>query len=160
MMTDNRRFLEIIDSTPLVSIDLILEDRKGSVLLGKRVNRPAQGYWFVPGGRITKNERLADAIKRISSAELGITISIDEVRLLGAFEHFYSDNYLSQDGINTHYVVLAYKINARDDLEVVPDDQHSAIQWWPKRELLSSPEVHNNTKAYFTDREQVDLPDS
>jgi len=151
MMTDNRRSLEIIDSTPLVSIDLILEDRNGSVLLGKRVNRPAQGYWFVPGGRIVKNERLCDAMKRISAAELGVTISLTEAQLLGAFEHIYDDNYLGQDGINTHYVVLAYKINAPNDLEIVPDDQHSAIKWWSKRDLLGSPEVHQNTKAYFTD---------
>ena len=33
-MIDDEKFLEIIDSTPLVSIDLILEDNEGRVLLG------------------------------------------------------------------------------------------------------------------------------
>ena len=37
-------FKTIIDNTPLVSVDLIVK-HEGKVLLGKRVNKPAQGYW-------------------------------------------------------------------------------------------------------------------
>ena len=68
---DDKLSLRIIEFVPLVSIDLILKDRQGQVLLGKRANRPARGYWFVPGGRIRKNEKIADAISRISRSELG-----------------------------------------------------------------------------------------
>ena len=43
---------------PLVSIDLLVT-RPGTqgkeLLLGLRNNRPAQGWWFTPGGRIRKN---------------------------------------------------------------------------------------------------------
>ena len=149
-MIDNQRFLEIIDSTPLISIDLIIEDSNGRVLLGNRVNRPAQGYWFVPGGRIIKNETLAEAIKRISSTELGATILITDGQLVGAFDHIYTDNCFGEDGINTHYVVLAYKIYAQDDLKISPDSQHSEVKWWSKCDLLNAPDVHQNTKIYFT----------
>jgi colanic acid biosynthesis protein WcaH len=51
-------FKDLIENAPLVSIDLIVRQREG-ILLGKRVNRPAQGFWFVPGGRVYKNESLA-----------------------------------------------------------------------------------------------------
>lgn len=63
-MLAQHEFLEIVRLTPLVSIDLIVLDQAGDVLLGRRVNRPAQGMWFVPGGRIRKDETLADAFKR------------------------------------------------------------------------------------------------
>ena len=149
MITD-KKFLEIIDSTPLVSIDLILEDREGKVLLGKRVNRPAQGYWFVPGGRIRKNEKLADAFKRISSNELGLTLLITDAQLLGAFDHIYNDNCFGEEGINTHYVVLGYKINAQDRFDIVADSQHTEFKWWSRHDLLNDPDVHQNTKLYFT----------
>ena len=148
-MIDDKQFLKIIDATPLVSIDLILEDGNGRILLGKRVNRPAQGYWFVPGGRIVKNEKLADAIKRISTAELGITILLSDVELFGAFDHIYEDNCFNESDVNTHYVVLAYKVNWQDDLHIVADDQHSEIKWWAKRDLQDSSDVHQNTKNYF-----------
>jgi colanic acid biosynthesis protein WcaH len=47
-------FATVVRSTPLISIDLIVENESGEFLLGKRTNRPAQGYWFVPGGRVQK----------------------------------------------------------------------------------------------------------
>jgi len=148
-MIDNKQFLAIIDATPLVSIDLILEDQQGNILLGKRTNRPAQGYWFVPGGRIRKNEKLADAIKRVSLTELGTEITLDDGQLLGAFDHIYDDNFSGVEGINTHYVVLAYTIKLKGDFTIMTDEQHSEMKWWQLDALLDSPEVHDNTKLYF-----------
>ena len=148
-MISDEQFLKVIDTTPLVSIDLVLEDPQGKILLGKRTNRPAQGYWFVPGGRIQKNEKLADAIKRISLAELGTELTLSDGQLLGAFDHIYDDNFSGVDGINTHYVVLAYRISLKDDFEIVPDEQHSEMKWWDRKDLLNDPDVHQNTKAYF-----------
>lgn len=63
MFLDNTTFSTVLDSTPLVSIDLVIENTQGEILLGERKNRPAQGYWFVPGGRILKNESLAVIFK-------------------------------------------------------------------------------------------------
>lgn len=50
-------FATVVRSTPLVSLDLIVENAQGEFLLGKRLNRPAQGFWFVPGGRVQKMSR-------------------------------------------------------------------------------------------------------
>ena len=54
-------FKTVIKSSPLVSIDLIVRNEQGQVLLGKRTNRPAQGFWFVVGGRVLKDESLEHA---------------------------------------------------------------------------------------------------
>jgi colanic acid biosynthesis protein WcaH len=54
-------FRTVIASTPLIAIDLIVRNLQGQILLGWRVNRPAQGYWFVPDGRVLKNEALDNA---------------------------------------------------------------------------------------------------
>lgn len=54
MLPDNL-FSELVKYAPLVAIDLILEDKEKKIILGKRLNKPAQGYYFVPGGRIHKN---------------------------------------------------------------------------------------------------------
>ena len=148
-LMNSEKFLEVIYSTPLVSIDLLLEDTKERILLGKRTNRPAQGYWFVPGGRIRKNESLSEAIQRISTTELGTEILISSTKLLGAYDHIYDDNFHGVDGINTHYVALAYKVNIKDYLYIKVDNQHSEMKWFSKDDLLRDPSVHNNTKIYF-----------
>ncbi|EBV2538175.1 GDP-mannose mannosyl hydrolase, partial [Salmonella enterica] len=45
-------FAAVVRTTPLISLDFIVENGQGEILLGQRLNRPAQGYWFVPGGRV------------------------------------------------------------------------------------------------------------
>jgi len=146
---DTKNVLNIIDSTSLVSVDLIIENRNKEILLGKRVNRPAQGYWFVPGGRILKNETIKDAIKRVSTTETGVDLSDHDPRLLGASEHIYEDNFLNEPGINTHYVVLAFVIELDSDIDVTPDEQHAEMKWWKKEDLLADETVHPNTREYF-----------
>lgn len=146
---NKNKFLEIIDSTPLVSIDFIIEDSAGNILLGKRVNRPAMNYWFVPGGRIRKNEKISDAMLRISLAELGSAIAIENAQLLGNYDHIYDDNAFAKQGINTHYVVLAYKVALPTDAVIKADEQHSEFKWWARQDLIDATDVHQNTKAYF-----------
>ncbi len=146
---NDEKILEIINAAPLVSVDLIIKNKSGDVLLGKRSNRPARGYWFVPGGRIRKNEKIADAVLRISETELGIPVRFYKASLLGGYNHIYDDNYLGIEGINTHYVVLAYEYTLDKDVKIVKDDQHSDMQWWNIRELLLSKDVHLYTQDYF-----------
>jgi len=140
-------FARIIEATPLVSIDLVLRNARGEVLLGRRRNRPAQGYWFVPGGRIRKNERTQDAFRRIAEAELGIALAPG--RLLGVFDHMYEDNYFGIPDMSTHYVVIACEAELGVACVLQPDEQHAELKWWPVGQLLASAEVHDNSKLYF-----------
>ena len=149
MKMEDKHILEIIKATPLVSIDLIIRNPFEEVLLGKRVNRPAKGYWFVPGGKIIKNETIAHALKRISKAEVGLDLSTEPHNLFGAYDHIYEDNFLNIEGINTHYVALAFAIHLNQEIRVKPDEQHSDLKWWEIDKLLEDPTVHPNTKVYF-----------
>jgi colanic acid biosynthesis protein WcaH len=149
MFLDNSTFTTVIDSTPLVSIDLVVLDSEDNALLGKRLNRPAQDYWFVPGGRITKNESLADAFKRLTLDELGEAFSITDAELLGPYDHFY-DDYVFGEEVSTHYVAIAYVLRLTQPLSKLPIDiQHGNYRWLSKTELLSSERVHKHSKWYF-----------
>lgn len=141
-------FKTVIASTPLVSIDLIIRNSQDLVLLGLRNNRPAQGYWFVPGGRIQKDERLENAFRRLVNVELGCDAAFDQARFLGPYQHFYADNF-SGDDFSTHYVVLGYELLLDIDLNNLPTDQHQNYRWFSVDELLTSDQVHQHTKDYF-----------
>ncbi len=138
-------FKTIIEHTPLVSVDLIIKN-EGKVLLGKRVNKPAQGYWFTLGGRVLKNERIQDAITRICNMEIGI-IPPENPRFIGIFEHLYDDSIF--DDVSTHYVNLGYEVEV-SGLEDLPTDQHTAYRWFGLEELMQSDEVHRYVTDYFT----------
>ena len=129
------QLIDAIRLTPLVSIDLIVRDPQGRVLAGLRSNRPAQNCWFVPGGRI---------------CELGAAEDISHARFLGVYEHLYEDNFAAVPGLSTHYVVLAYELRLDSPLPELPEEQHEEFHWFTVDELLSAPDVHENTKAYFS----------
>ncbi|MCG9601187.1 GDP-mannose mannosyl hydrolase [Vibrio sp. Isolate31] len=146
-------FKTIIESTPLISIDLIVRNNEGKVLLGKRLNRPAQGYWFVPGGRILKDESFVIAFNRLIKNELGLGYA--EPIFKGIYQHFYDDNFSEAD-FTTHYVVLAYEISVGEALSNLPLDQHSSYQWVTEDELLTDQRTHVHTKWYFQNSKQAD----
>jgi colanic acid biosynthesis protein WcaH len=143
-------FLDVVRLTPLVSIDLIVSDAHGRILVGRRRNRPARGTWFVPGGRILKDETLDSAFARIADAELGVeNLTRSAARLDGVFEHHYSDNFANEPDVSTHYVVLAYALPLPGTAPLGRPDQHSDYLWLSPTELLARTDVHENTKAYF-----------
>ena len=150
MFLDNKNFSTVIQFTPLVSIDLVVQNKYGEVLLGQRLNRPAKGFWFTPGGRIFKNETMKDAFKRISSEELGVELSIDQARLLGLFDHFYNDNVFGEE-FGTHYVAIAYIVESEMSSDTLClKAQHSVHQWFDVESLKRDRFVHANTKKIFS----------
>lgn len=140
-------FTTVIDSTPLVSIDLLVENSKGEVLLGYRNNRPAKGYWFVPGGRILKNETLKSAFERLTFAELGKKFDINQATLQGPYDHMYEDSVFG-DSPSTHYVAIAYRLKV-EDIQNLPSEQHSRYTWLHPSEIVERCDIHANTQAYF-----------
>jgi colanic acid biosynthesis protein WcaH len=112
-MLNAQDFKHLVKHAPLFAIDLVVLNDKNQILLGQRKNAPAKGYWFVPGGRVFKNESLEQAFKRISKTELNVEIERYQTWLLGLYDHFYQDSVFDE-GIDTHYINATHlvKLNA------------------------------------------------
>ena len=143
-MLNGKTFKTVVNSTPLISIDLLVK-KDNKILLGRRINKPAQGYFFSIGGRVYKNETIDSAMSRIAKNELNIELK-STPRFIGVFEHFYDDSIYQN--VSTHYVNLAYEIETQEALNL-PVEQHNEYQWLTIGELLESKQVHKYTKDYF-----------
>ena len=143
-MLGDQIYKTVVDSTPLVSIDILLK-KDNKVLLGRRVNKPAQGYFFSIGGRINKNETIDNAMARVALNELNIDLK-STPEFIGVFEHFYDDSMY--ENVSTHYVNLAYEYEV-EEIPNLPTEQHSEYQWFSIDALLESKQVHKYTKDYF-----------
>ena len=143
-MLDDQTFETVISSTPLISIDLLVK-KDNKILLGQRINKPAQGYLFSIGGRVYKNETIDSAMMRIAKDELNFSLKLTP-SFIGVFEHFYDDS-IYQD-VSTHYINLAYEIEIEETLNL-PNEQHNEYQWLTIDELLESKQVHKYVKDYF-----------
>lgn len=148
-MLSKNDFKNIISLTPLVSLDFIIE-YMDKFLLGKRINDPAKGFYFVPGGRILKGETLKNTCRRLTKNELGIVIDFSKMKFHMNMEHIYP-NCVFDNTIKTHYVCLSYyyKLNKEEYTKLNLDDQHSETVWLSKKDLIHHINVHENTKRYF-----------
>ena len=143
-MLDDQIFKTVVDSAPLISIDILIK-KDNKVLLGRRVNKPAQGVFFSIGGRINKNETIDNAMARVALNELNIELK-SLPKFIGVFEHFYDDSIYKD--VSTHYVNLAYEYEM-EEIPDLPTEQHSEYKWFTVNELLNSDQVHKYTKDYF-----------
>lgn len=155
------QWAQVVRHAPLISMDLIISNPQGQVLLGYRNNRPAQGYWFVPGGVIRKDEYREQAFARMLLDELGLSqqegapwaMPTHANTFWQVFEHHYPDNFSGAD-FSTHYVVLAHRVSLCEELLARcqwPAEQHSAYRWVSVPALLEDPQVHPYVKDYFKD---------
>ncbi|MDO9313071.1 MAG: VanZ family protein, partial [Burkholderiaceae bacterium] len=104
------QFQQAVAALPLVSVDWVLTNPAGELLVGQRLNAPARGTWFTPGGRVRKGEALAVAQQRVALEELGLPLAnsaawLARARLMGAWDHFFSDAAFSAS-MPTQYVNL------------------------------------------------------
>ena len=148
------QFQQAVAALPLVSVDWVLTNPAGELLVGQRLNAPARGAWFTPGGRIRKGEPLAAALRRVAAEELGLADEpagalAQRGEPMGAWDHFYPDAAFSLT-MPTHYVNLPYAANLSEAevnaLGLPVGEQHGHWQWLPLAQAADT--VHEHVKPY------------
>jgi colanic acid biosynthesis protein WcaH len=108
-----KRINEVI---PIVSINLLV-NFENKVLLVYRNNEPAKGEWWIPGGRIIKNETFQETISRLTT-NFGIEQeSIIEIKQLHAHEFIRTEKNENENE-NYHHVSIVFllKVNEKPNL--------------------------------------------
>jgi len=113
---DKNLYKLMLGSFPIPCVDIVVECKEKFLFL-KRTEKPAQGeYWF-PGGRLYKNETLEDCIKRKLNEEVGIG-SYKLIDQIGAFETIFDDGpFESQShtiNVTYHVIVDSEEIKKND----------------------------------------------
>ena len=144
---DKDTFSTVIENATLISIDLVVKNCDDKILLGQRVNKPAKNSWFVPGGRIYKDESIEQAFQRITKDEIGKAYDILNAKFKGVYQHFYDDNVFN-DNFSTHYIVLGFELVIKEELSL-GTIQHDKYKWFTQEELLNNKDVYTYVKDYF-----------
>ena len=112
---------KIKKSMPLPCVDLLIT-HKDNLLLMLRNNEPGKDLWFTPGGRIFKDEKLEDTVKRVLSMETGLQPT--NITQISTMSHMWPE---------VHTVTTYYKVEADSD-KVKLDEQHRDHRWINKME--------------------------
>lgn len=148
MRLDDQDFLKLIRFSPLFSIDLVVVNENRELLIGKRVNAPAKGWWFVPGGRVYKNETLRCAFSRITTLEIGESHEMQSCKSLGLYEHFYDESALCED-VSTHYINTPYLIKINKSDVNAPKKQHDSYRWVSLDKVDEDLSIHKYSKVFI-----------
>jgi mutator protein MutT len=98
--------------------------RDDRLLMIRRGQAPARGYWSVPGGRVEPGETLAEAVVRELAEETGLEGVCGD--LVGWVERI---------GTGYHYVILDFAVTVLDDRPPVAGTDASEASWIPLHEV-------------------------
>ncbi|EAA4737301.1 GDP-mannose mannosyl hydrolase, partial [Salmonella enterica subsp. enterica] len=98
---------------------------------------------------VCKDETLEAAFARLTQAELGVRLPLAAGTFYGVWQHFYDDNFSSED-FSTHYIVLGFRLRVAESDLRLPDAQHGSYRWLTPEQLLAGDNVHENSRAYFS----------
>jgi ADP-ribose pyrophosphatase YjhB (NUDIX family) len=133
---------------PVPTVAIILENKNGEILFGKRKFLPKKGFWDLPGGFIDFNEKAEKSIVREVKEELGIEIK--EPKFLGTYICFYP-----YKGINYQPLCLVFfeKISNKKIKKLKAADDVLSINFFPKNKIpwekLAFPDIKEALKDYL-----------
>jgi colanic acid biosynthesis protein WcaH len=118
----DKTYKEILKLMPVCCVDLVITYGDKFLLL-KRARKPAKGQWWLPGGRLRKNEKIEDAALRKAREETGL--DCDFVTELGVNQGIFNDGPF---GFGVHTVGVVCLLKAKTD-KVTLDSNHTAYKW-------------------------------
>ncbi len=131
-LTDDEYSL-VYSLVPRACVDLVIINGDSKILLTQRDIEPNKGRWHLPGGRLKKDESIAQAIKRISKSELG-NIEVVDPKLVD-FMEFIPDGLL-KNGTPLHSVSLTFKVNLLNG-EIIGSSQAANFAFFKREEIPS-----------------------
>lgn len=119
-----------------VGVAVIVGDRQGRVILGKRQGSHGAGQWALPGGHVELGETYLQCAERETLEETGLKVRA--VRLVAVTEDIFSES--------KHYITL-FVVCERESQEQEPEvlEPHKCDGWFWKgwselRDMLDKPD--------------------
>jgi colanic acid biosynthesis protein WcaH len=104
-------FLFLSRLTPLINVDLLIQDDNGRTLLTWRSDQFYGPGWHVPGGIIRFKETAADRIRMVAKGELGASVEWDAAPIL------VHESIVPDRRDRGHFISLLYRCRLVGDLD-------------------------------------------
>jgi colanic acid biosynthesis protein WcaH len=123
-MIPQELYNQILENIPIACVDVAIV-AQGSVLLVRRKDAPAQGQWWVPGGRVLKGEMMKETAYRKAKEEVGIACHIGPI--IHTAETIFPDG---PAGIAVHSINSCFFVYpVQPDFSPLLDAHHQEYRW-------------------------------
>jgi|TARA_Y100000310_G_scaffold195674_1_gene195676 colanic acid biosynthesis protein WcaH len=94
--------------TPIVNVDLLVQDSDGRTLLSWRDNYEWEGTgWHIPGGVVRHKESFEDRIQQVAMSELGTEVTFDE-------EPIAIEEIIQEHETRSHFISVLFRCYVDD----------------------------------------------
>lgn len=139
---DDECYATIQKKMPIATVDAIIF-HKDKFLLMKRNDSPVKGEWWIPGGRIFKNESIEDAVKRKVFEETGLQCKI--IEQLGVINQIFPE---------CHTISIFYLVESnRNDVKL--NTEHSDYKWVSELPVNSHQYLRHMVKTAYKEYKRI-----
>mgnify|MGYP001216333559 FL=1 len=131
MIIEENLYKDIIHALPILCVDLLIKNSDGKHLLHLRDNEPLKNEWWVPGGRVHKEEKIHRAASRKCKEELGLVLT--NWKIVGIYEDTYDKNSFETSTIFHGVSIVLAVLKDIDENEIILDEQSS--KWTYRKKL-------------------------
>lgn len=135
MIIEFELYKKIREVIPTFCVDLVVINEKNQFLLCRRLEEPAKNQWWLPGGRLHKNESMLECARRKGKEEIGVNLTIGEFLSL-------EETIFHESNIHTVNAVFFAKFNKNESLNL--DNTHIEYKWF--NSIHSELNLHNGVK--------------
>ncbi|MBU6500529.1 MAG: NUDIX domain-containing protein [Patescibacteria group bacterium] len=130
-------YRKIVGVMPIPCVDAVIVRGK-KFLLGKRINKPAKGQWFVIGGRVLKGESLEAAVRRHVQTETGIS-GVKVKKFLIAAPTMFKN---SAQGPSSHTINSVFLVELSEK-KLLLNNENEKLKWFSRIDKNWHPYVKN-----------------
>lgn len=125
---NNELYPQIHALLPIACVDIVLLTPDNGFLLVNRKMKPAQGQWWLVGGRVYKNETLEEAARRKVREEIGVELDQAHHQLQkigGGYETIFPEDPFGH-GQGTHTINTCFlaRLTNEDLMKISLDQNH------------------------------------
>eukprot|EP00428_Durinskia_dybowskii_P067113 CAMPEP_0170373462 /NCGR_PEP_ID=MMETSP0117_2-20130122/10082_1 /TAXON_ID=400756 /ORGANISM="Durinskia baltica, Strain CSIRO CS-38" /LENGTH=255 /DNA_ID=CAMNT_0010628355 /DNA_START=76 /DNA_END=843 /DNA_ORIENTATION=+ len=130
-------YKQVVESLPIVCVDVICRRNDGKILLFYRRDKPAASIWWWPGGRMFRGETFYDAAIRKARDETGNkTLRVNPRGLVTVWNTFFPDSHwdaermVGKEGTQTVNVVVVCDVSLDSECEVAEVETLGTVAEW------------------------------
>ncbi len=101
--------------TPLVNVDLLIQDEKGRTLLAMRNDVYAGKGWHVPGGIVRFKETLEERVEKVAHNEIGVPVRYEK-KPMAMHQLIHKDR-----DVRGHFISFLYRCFLPSDFVPIND---------------------------------------
>jgi colanic acid biosynthesis protein WcaH len=115
-------YRQIVNMVPIPCVDIIAINSSEKILMVKRINEPAKGLWWFPGGRVIIGETRKETALRKLKQECGLSCEVGKE--IGTYDLFLEQAMAPV----SHTISTVFQAKVYSD-QVSLDSQSSSFRW-------------------------------